>query len=115
MPLFCFFFQAEDGIRDYKVTGVQTCALPILPGVARARSRRSVLPSGPGGSARERGNGLGNRRKRSASEMTNLPAGQTCTHLKEAHGRAACGLAAVELHVAAEDTDRVVHERRDPP
>src|SRR5256885_6437759 len=28
--LFFFFFQAEDGIRDYKVTGVQTCALPIL-------------------------------------------------------------------------------------
>src|SRR5256885_4766556 len=27
-----FFFQAEDGIRDYKVTGVQTCALPILGG-----------------------------------------------------------------------------------
>ena len=25
-----FFFQAEDGIRDYDVTGVQTCALPIL-------------------------------------------------------------------------------------
>src|SRR5688500_19363421 len=28
--LMFFFFQAEDGIRDYKVTGVQTCALPIL-------------------------------------------------------------------------------------
>src|SRR5256885_10097706 len=27
--LMFFFFQAEDGIRDYKVTGVQTCALPI--------------------------------------------------------------------------------------
>src|SRR2546430_13064222 len=27
--LFCFFFQAEDGIRDLTVTGVQTCALPI--------------------------------------------------------------------------------------
>src|SRR5688500_20028045 len=27
---FVFFFQAEDGIRDYKVTGVQTCALPIF-------------------------------------------------------------------------------------
>src|SRR5205807_4061171 len=27
--VFIFFFQAEDGIRDYKVTGVQTCALPI--------------------------------------------------------------------------------------
>src|ERR1039457_7508631 len=28
----CVFFQAEDGIRDYKVTGVQTCALPIYVG-----------------------------------------------------------------------------------
>src|SRR5690606_39523619 len=26
-----FFFQAEDGIRDFHVTGVQTCALPIYP------------------------------------------------------------------------------------
>src|SRR5438034_8584570 len=26
-----FFFQAEDGIRDHCVTGVQTCALPIFP------------------------------------------------------------------------------------
>src|SRR2546426_5765331 len=32
-----FFFQAEDGIRDYKVTGVQTCALPILPALRSAR------------------------------------------------------------------------------
>src|SRR5256885_98393 len=31
--LLFFFFQAEDGIRDYKVTGVQTCALPILHGI----------------------------------------------------------------------------------
>src|SRR5256885_4221957 len=30
-PLVTVFFQAERGIRDYKVTGVQTCALPILP------------------------------------------------------------------------------------
>src|SRR5215469_8201625 len=29
--LFFFFFQAEDGIRDLYVTGVQTCALPIWP------------------------------------------------------------------------------------
>src|SRR5437016_7372356 len=27
--MFVFFFQAEDGIRDWSVTGVQTCALPI--------------------------------------------------------------------------------------
>src|SRR5438876_8879830 len=33
MGTFCaiFFFQAEDGIRDGRVTGVQTCALPIYP------------------------------------------------------------------------------------
>src|SRR5438132_9084904 len=29
MLMFFFFFQAEDGIRDHCVTGVQTCALPI--------------------------------------------------------------------------------------
>src|SRR5256885_16612681 len=34
-----FFFQAEDGIRDYKVTGVQTCALPICrTGIARSNN-----------------------------------------------------------------------------
>src|SRR5256885_2159228 len=33
ISFFFFFFQAEDGIRDYKVTGVQTCALPILVAV----------------------------------------------------------------------------------
>src|SRR6266700_395407 len=32
MICFFFFFQAEDGIRDFHVTGVQTCALPILRG-----------------------------------------------------------------------------------
>src|SRR5215216_912576 len=32
-----FFFQAEDGIRDDLVTGVQTCALPILPVPAHVR------------------------------------------------------------------------------
>src|SRR3990170_7749241 len=45
---FFFFFQAEDGIRDDLVTGVQTCALPICrqaPGAARP-------PTPPGGPAR---------------------------------------------------------------
>src|SRR5262249_58652813 len=38
LTLWCFFFQAEDGIRDWSVTGVQTCALPIyLRDVARGR------------------------------------------------------------------------------
>src|SRR5215813_12029716 len=38
---FFFFFQAEDGIRDADVTGVQTCALPIYAG-GRAASRSIV-------------------------------------------------------------------------
>src|SRR5260221_10563102 len=40
--LFCsiFFFQAEDGIRDHCVTGVQTCALPIS---SRRRHTRSLF------------------------------------------------------------------------
>src|SRR5689334_24690006 len=35
-----FFFQAEDGIRDGTVTGVQTCALPIFP--SRVQGARST-------------------------------------------------------------------------
>src|SRR2546430_17584050 len=41
----CFFFQAEDGIRDLTVTGVQTCALPICGSgnaCRRARRRRAA-------------------------------------------------------------------------
>src|SRR3712207_9104348 len=40
--LFCFFFQAEDGIRDIGVTGVQTCALPIC-GMSAAVSMAKEL------------------------------------------------------------------------
>src|SRR5256885_6436678 len=39
-----FFFQAEDGIRDYKVTGVQTCALPIWA----ERTGAQFAAQGPG-------------------------------------------------------------------
>src|SRR3989442_10267212 len=42
--MFFFFFQAEDGIRDADVTGVQTCALPIC-------RRRDLAPATPGGEA----------------------------------------------------------------
>src|SRR2546430_17446363 len=50
MYLFIFFFQAEDGIRDLTVTGVQTCALPISrrpseePGRSRERDRLYAHP-----------------------------------------------------------------------
>src|SRR5258706_9192059 len=45
-----FFFQAEDGIRDWSVTGVQTCALPISGRLTRVRRRRN-----PGGRLRGAG------------------------------------------------------------
>src|SRR2546427_6353463 len=35
LMFFFFFFQAEDGIRDLTVTGVQTCALPIFTPLAK--------------------------------------------------------------------------------
>src|SRR5436190_17883448 len=45
-----FFFQAEDGIRDHCVTGVQTCALPIyLLTFSRARRCRSAATAAPPG------------------------------------------------------------------
>src|SRR5256885_4681295 len=47
-----FFFQAEDGIRDYKVTGVQTCALPICRRRRRGRRRRAGRPRRPAAGGR---------------------------------------------------------------
>src|SRR6266498_4334161 len=62
--LFFFFFQAEDGIRDADVTGVQTCALPIYrddlsplvePAVGADLMRRLGLAAlGAGGPGRRR-------------------------------------------------------------
>src|SRR5256885_3224827 len=46
VSIFFFFFQAEDGIRDYKVTGVQTCALPISNSCAQIRLTSTRAVSG---------------------------------------------------------------------
>src|SRR5256885_3968224 len=43
----CCFFQAEDGIRDYKVTGVQTCALPIWKWIQLIGILEGVADLGP--------------------------------------------------------------------
>src|SRR2546427_3764574 len=48
---FFFFFQAEDGIRDLTVTGVQTCALPISHGPHRSAALRGRSRQGPGAGA----------------------------------------------------------------
>src|SRR2546427_7434939 len=54
-PLFFFFFQAEDGIRDLTVTGVQTCALPIFPGHAAPPCPAGRRARGLGACALQRG------------------------------------------------------------
>src|SRR5260370_26391567 len=43
-----FFFQAEDGIRDSSVTGVQTCALPICFGLVRITLENGPIEIAPG-------------------------------------------------------------------
>src|SRR5689334_24832406 len=46
---FFFFFQAEDGIRDGTVTGVQTCALPICASeLVGTKTALAVVPAGTG-------------------------------------------------------------------
>src|SRR5436190_22562473 len=55
---FVFFFQAEDGIRDHCVTGVQTCALPICELLrahcAAIATEEAVLREGGGRAGHER-------------------------------------------------------------
>src|SRR6202049_4270702 len=48
------FFQAEDGIRDISVTGVQTCALPILIGLADAERAEQWIAEAVAQGARDR-------------------------------------------------------------
>src|SRR5690606_40268481 len=55
---FVFFFQAEDGIRDFHVTGVQTCALPISsssPVAKRTGEGDHATHGGGGGHKRDAG------------------------------------------------------------
>src|SRR2546427_1306912 len=44
--MFFFFFQAEDGIRDLTVTGVQTCALPISLRLRTTQTLRTAILDG---------------------------------------------------------------------
>src|SRR5690348_18236212 len=60
---FCFFFQAEDGIRDGRVTGVQTCALPI--------SRRPIRSAGA--AARSSPGSPSNPSRRTGGHSTRSP------------------------------------------
>src|SRR5688572_32407175 len=61
-----FFFQAEDGIRDLTVTGVQTCALPISLVVQEAELRACYVV--PGAARRGVGSALVREMERMAQE-----------------------------------------------
>src|SRR5262249_58073094 len=61
----CFFFQAEDGIRDWSVTGVQTCALPIFRRATRWRPGRQRV-------ARRTTDRAGGRRGGSLNQIEHL-------------------------------------------
>src|SRR5256885_5067309 len=85
-----FFFQAEDGIRDYKVTGVQTCALPISQEVDQLR--RSRLLQRPKQAARRHssfplghlsGQGVSLRRSEEHTSELQSPCNLVCRLLLE--------------------------------
>src|SRR5699024_12124747 len=61
----CFFFQAEDGIRDRNVTGVQTCALPISSWRVEVQLLRHLSGSA-GGSDRANSRSVSRRSETSA-------------------------------------------------
>src|SRR2546425_2490212 len=63
---FCFFFQAEDGIRDKLVTGVQTCALPSwsYDRASGSEPQARTCPVGQAASGRRVEGGVGGRPRR---------------------------------------------------
>src|SRR5690349_22106199 len=83
-----FFFQAEDGIRDLYVTGVQTCALPISSPEGEGLAKLLPSPSGEGP-----GEGLNTQRTPPvAGEFTNVVADVDASADKRRGqiGRASC-------------------------
>src|SRR3989475_9403499 len=93
-----FFFQAEDGIRDLTVTGVQTCALPILFGAER--------PSPPGRHGGRAPDGV-------AGDLARLPQADEQDALRLGAGRVEQRrLVALSLEVAARNDARHDTARR---
>src|SRR5207302_7574877 len=80
-----FFFQAEDGIRDFHVTGVQTCALPIC-----RRAAQTVLSHVHAALDVARNGERRQRRHRSAADQQSHRAGGEAQQVAEQIGRASC-------------------------
>src|SRR5687767_16008707 len=98
-----FFFQAEDGIRDKLVTGVQTCALPIFREVANlTRLAPAESDWQPLGSRRSRRRDLGTRGANRRSEERRV--GKECrSRWSPDHEKKKVQIA----HVATTDADIV--------
>src|SRR5689334_25415926 len=76
----CFFFQAEDGIRDGTVTGVQTCALPIWLPSGNTTTRITPRAQATGKLSRKSSNAraISNRQWSSAQRSEERRVGKEC-------------------------------------
>src|SRR2546422_9149947 len=80
--LLFFFFQAEDGIRDVAVTGVQTCALPILLRGVAGRQARAALADTGGEAPRALRELVGRRRREVVLLVLELLHGPDARHVR---------------------------------
>src|SRR2546430_9876891 len=83
-----FFFQAEDGIRDLTVTGVQTCALPIFTAVAFSPDGRYIVVSGAKAAVMDAGSGQEIVRLVQANNVASIAYSPDGTRIEI--GRASC-------------------------
>src|SRR5258708_24503539 len=85
----CFFFQAEDGIRDDLVTGVQTCALPISPLTVKLTADVDQVGMEPAGDHGDAFSGLAERRPAPLTRRGHVVT-RAVNSLTKKIGRASC-------------------------
>src|SRR6478735_10858074 len=101
-----FLFQAEDGIRDYKVTGVQTCALPISPPATTPSTPREYLSSDATGTGQSAATSSWSRRRTTGSSSTSRPMSTTVSSPQACSvgGSRCTGLATEKVTVSSAKT-----------
>src|SRR5216684_4912132 len=101
-----FFFQAEDGIRDVAVTGVQTCALPIFCPVSQPRANGKTRTEATAGGERASDDRTGGERRERGAGQAQAPI--VGARDGRGHGSAALGGEPPEAMRAAPDAVRAV-------
>src|SRR5687767_15396262 len=104
MCIFFFFFQAEDGIRDKLVTGVQTCALPISVGEGWYRYNHDAYGETPDGGKYDGSSGVG--------RLWTLLTGERGEYDIAAGDLAKIGRASCRERVEIEDGEVVVEKKQ---